>query len=181
MGLGVFGLLAATITIFQVFRYMLADLERAQLKLFSFWWEKYQLNLKRYWRSSVVVCLLGLVLTANYTILDLQTSFLTYWLFYLTLFLFAFGFLVFLWFSFLSAYHPEKSQKEILKNAVAYPTAFAVEMIVLLVFSVAAYLIVWPLSPGLVVFAGIGAGFAGWHWFFKQLYDSDGRYRLKKY
>ncbi|MGP6140349.1 DUF624 domain-containing protein [Jeotgalibaca sp. A127] len=181
LGAGLFGLVPSTVTVFQFIQKMRLDSQRAQLKLIVNWWNHYQMNLKKYWRVSGLFGSTGIVLTANYLFLNTQTNYVTYLAFYLTLLMFVLVFFVFLWFSFLCSYYPEKSIKEIGKNAVAYPLAFALEMLVLMVLSVAVLMLIWAVTPGMVVFTGVGACFVAWHWVFKKLHDTDGRYRLKQY
>ncbi|MGP6147406.1 DUF624 domain-containing protein [Jeotgalibaca sp. A122] len=181
LGAGLFGLVPSTVTVFQFIQKMRLDSQRAQLKLIVNWWNHYQMNLKKYWRVSGLFGSTGIVLTANYLFLNTQTNYVTYLAFYLTLVMLVLVFFVFLWFSFLCSYYPEKSIKEIGKNAVAYPLAFALEMLVLMVLSVAVLMLIWAVTPGMVVFTGVGACFVEWHWVFKKLHDTDGRYRLKQY
>lgn len=180
-GVGVFGLVPAMVTVFQFIQKLHQDMQRAQVKVMSHWWRAYQLNLKKYWRVSLAFSLGGFVLTVNYLFLNMQTSYWTYIAFYLTLLLLMLGFFVLLWFSFLTSLYPDKSGKELLQNAVAYPLAFALEMLIMGVLSIAVLLLVWAVSPGLVVFAGAGTCLAAWHWTFKKLHDTNGRYRLKQY
>lgn len=181
LGGGLFGLVPSTVTVFQFIQKMRMDSQRAQLKLFATWWNQYITNLKKYGVISGLFSSLGIVLTANYMFLNTQTNYMTYLAFYLTIVMLVLVFFVFLWFSFLSSYYPEKSIKEIGRNAVAYPLAFALEMLVLMVLSVAVFILVWAVTPGLVVFTGVGSCLVGWHWAFKKLHDTDGRYRLKQY
>lgn len=177
----VFGIVPATVTAFDLIARMRVDLQRAQMRMFCDWWQAYRVHFKQYWRESFIVSLIVFILAVNYLFLNLQTSYLTYVAFYLTILFFVVGFFVFMWFCFLSARYPEKTLHERVRNAIAYPLAFMLEMIIITVFSIAAILAIWAVTPGLVIFTGVGIWLFMWQWVFGKIHDTNGRYRLKQY
>lgn len=177
----VFGIVPATVTAFHLIIKMRIDLQRAQMKMFRDWWQAYRVNFKQYWRASFISSFIAFILVVNYLFLNMQTSYITYVAFYVTILFFVVGFFVLMWFCFLSARYPEKKTHERVRNAVAYPLSFMLEMIIITVLSIAAMLAIWAVTPGLVIFTGAGTWLFAWQWVFGKIHDTNGRYRLKQY
>lgn len=168
-GLFIFSNVSATITMFQLFKKMFKKRNRSRLRILPFWIKEYKKNFKKNWLSSLLFSLLFFVLYTNYSFLNHTSSAIAYALFYLTLFVFFISIFVWLWFSFLTAYYPDTSDKERLKNSIAYVMAHLVELIIVTVFFMTILILFWRYIPGLVIFTSIGAGLAGLHWIFHKM------------
>lgn len=168
-GLFIFTNVSATITLFQIFKKMFKKRNRSRLKIVPFWFKEFKKNIKNNWKSSLLFSLLFFVLYTNYSFLNYTSSSIAYALFYITLFAFFISIFVWLWFSFLVAYYPDTSKKEILKNSIAYVITHIIELLIVTVFLVAFLILFWKYIPGLVVFTSIGAGLAVFHWIFNKM------------
>lgn len=97
----------------------------------------------------------------------------SYFLFYITILLIFVVFLIGLWFSYIRSYYKDLTWKETLMNAVAYPVSHLVEMLIVVVLLVAAFLLIWEITPGLIVFTGMGGAFAFVHYVFTRIQNGS--------
>lgn len=177
-GFGVFGLVPTTVTAFDIIREATDEYTGARLKVFPYWQKQFKVNFRKYHRSSLIYSTLLYILTMNYTFLSIQTSLVTLILFYIVLFLFIFSLIAFLWFSFIAAEYPHLKQKEIIQNAIALPMSRVLEMIIYFTLLISALLAIWNVSPGTIVFTGMGIVVAATHWVFIKIRDGLGVHLL---
>lgn len=180
LGLGFFGLVPTTITSYEMIKEASDERTRSRLKVFRFWWTNIKKNMKSYYQTSGLFSLYGLILLTNHSFLNRQTSFVTYILFYLTIFLFILGAIVLLWFSFIAAEYPKLSKKEILQNAIAFSLSRAVELLIFFTLLISVYLLIWSGTPGLIIFTGFGILPTASYWVFMKLHDGYGIHQLFK-
>lgn len=180
LGLGVFAIVPSTITIIDIYQQFSHPRKRDRLKMWRFWKEHFFKYLKKYWFTSFLFSLLFFVLFINYGYLNMASGLLSYLLFYITIFLVFIFFFVWLWFCYIRSYFTEVSIKETLVNAIAYTVSHFFEMLILFVLLVAAVLLIWEITPGLVVFTGIGGSFAAIHTVFTLIQNGTNLRTLTK-
>lgn len=178
LGLGLFGFLPTTITAFEILNEMTDKYQRERLRVFSFWWTHYKINMKKHVGASAGFSLLSWLLLINYNFLNLQTNFMSYLLFYIMIFLFILSGIVSLWYSYVAARYSEMGLKELMQNAIAFSVSRLIEMIILITLFVGALLLVWTWLPGLVIFIGLGLGLLLCHWSFNKIHDGYGIHLL---
>ncbi|UUX33751.1 DUF624 domain-containing protein [Fundicoccus culcitae] len=180
LGLLVFGLVPSTITTFRLARLIQQDSDLAIAKLLTKWWAFFKDDLAKYWKNSLGFSLGAIVLILNYLYLQQSQGFLLGVVFYVTLILMAFYIIALFWFAYLSANHIELSKFDTLKNAVSIPIVYVLEMIVLVVFLAAWYLLVSQLIPGLNIFSWYGVLCLALNYAFGQIVEGNNLKKLNK-
>lgn len=180
LGLGFFSILPSTITVIDIYQQFSHPRKRDRLKIWLFWKEHFFSHLKKYWGLSTLFSLLFVVLFINYGFFNITAGLLSYLLFYITIFLIFIFFLIWLWFSYIRSYYAEISIKETLINAVAYTMTHLIEMLIMVVLLIAALLLIWEITPGLIIFTGIGAAFAFIHYVFTLIQNGTNLRELSK-
>lgn len=159
LGLGIFSLIPTTITTFQFINEVKGNVEISRMKELKFWWSNFRDNLKRTWKYSIIYSLLGFILISNLYFLSYQASILSMLVYFITFLLIFILIFIGVWFAYLMALYPEVGDREILQNAVAYPMAHILEMIIILVFTIGLLLVFQEVSLGLLAVMGIGSSF----------------------
>lgn len=180
IGLGIFSIIPSTITIFDINKEFDHPRKRDRLKIWQFWKEHFFSHLKKYWGISVLFTILFIIMFVNYMYLSIASGILSYFLFYITVFLIFIFFLVGLWFNYIRSYYPDISIKETLMNSIAYTVTHLIEMLIMVVLIVAAFLLIWELTPGLIVFTGIGGALAFIHYVFTLIQKGTNLRELTK-
>lgn len=178
IGAGVLGLIPTTVTAYELMREAADPYTRERVKIFSLWRKQFKKNFMKYRMSSLLYSVYLFILAMNYTFLGMQTSLLTLILFYVVLFLFLFSLVAFLWFSFIAAEYPHLKQKEMLQNAIAFPLSRMLEMIISFTLLFTLLFIIWEITPGLVVFTGVGIVILMTYWVFMKIHDGFGVHLL---
>lgn len=157
LGLGIFSLIATTMTTFQFINEGQGSVEISRMREFSFWWSNFRDNLKRTWKHSLVYSFLFIILITNLYFLSYQGNPLSMIVYYVTFLLIFLLLCIGIWFAYLAAIYPEEENRTILQNAVAYPLSHLIEMIIVMVLVIALLLIGQEISIGLLVVMGIGS------------------------
>lgn len=178
LGLGVFSLLPTTVTAFDLVREATDQYRGARLQGITYWWKQFKKNFKKYFVVSFVYHIILFVLAMNYSFLSRQSSMLTYFLFYLTIFLILLAMIVVFWFGFIASKYPHLSTKEIIQNAIAFTISRLVEMIIHFTLLIGLHLIIWNISPGLNVFTAMGIIVIATYFVFMKIHDGIGLHRL---
>lgn len=178
VGLGIFGVIPTTITTFEIVKEASDEYTRPRLKIMKFWWKNYKKNFKKYALMSGLFSLFEWILLINYSFLNTQTNFITYIVFYVTIFLFILSLILLLWFSFIAAYYPNMNLKEKAQNTISFPFSHAVEMIILYTILGTLYYLLWTWTPGLVLFTGFGGLVVASSWTFMKIHDGYGIHKL---
>lgn len=173
IGLGFFSIIPSTITIMDIYQQFDHPRKRDRLKPWSFWKEHFFIRLRENWRLSFLFSLLFVILFINYGYFNLSSSLFSYFLFYITILLIFVVFLIGLWFCYIRSYYKDLNWKETLMNAVAYPVSHLVEMLIMVVLLAAAFLLIWEITPGLIVFTGMGGAFAFVHYVFTHIQNGS--------
>lgn len=178
LGLGIFGLIPSTITSFEIIREATDEYAAPRLNVFTFWWKQYKKNLQKHRLISLAYHAFMLVLIINYMYLSMQTSLFTLVLFYLTVFLFLFSLVSLFWFTFIASEYPHLSKKEMIQNAIALPMSRLIEMVVFFTLLISGLLVLWNMTPGLIVFTGMGIVILATSWVYRKIHDGFGIHLL---
>lgn len=173
LGLGVFGIIPATICTYRIFKQTSSDFQRPRLRIFHEWGTAYKEEMKKHALVSFAFSMVAMILILNYSYLRSMVGLATLVIFYLTLILGLFLIIVALWYAFVAAYYPKLPKREIFQNAISFPLLRVLEMTVLIVLIITLLVIISELQflYGLMVLTGSSLILGLTHYVFKALHD----------
>lgn len=181
MGLGIFSIIPTSIATFALLNDWKHAVVQSRVKLISNWWDHFKQALKQYWWVSGIYSLIMIVMVTNYLFLQTQSSLISGVLFYVTLVILILFSLIGLWFSYLVAFSKESSMKEIVQNAIAYTVSRLREILIAGVLIIAVIILLSDITPGFLVFTGMGIVMVSFDFVFTKLVEGHGFHTLGKY
>ncbi|WP_273341561.1 hypothetical protein [Alloiococcus otitis] len=155
VGLVFFSFIPACVTAIQQIHLMKKDNLRGQLALGSRYYALFFDKLKEYYLISLAAICLLVVLVTNYLFLSTTSGFVTYLLFYLTIAMILAWFWIVTTYSVVASDYSDISMKEQVKNSMFIVLSHLLEFLIVAVIHAALALVLWAVSPLLVVFVPV--------------------------
>lgn len=151
IGLGIFGALSASASVFYLWHLIRERKDFYRIHIFSSWWQFYKKEIKRSWWISAIMSVVYMMIWVNLYFFHTAVGFLSYLMYYLTLFILGIYPFIFLWIAYIRANDLTKSYKIALSNAIFLLAASLLESIILLVFSTFMLIVLENLSAALLL------------------------------
>lgn len=151
IGLGIFGSLPASASVFYLWQLIRRRKDFYRIHIFSSWWQFYKKEIKRSWWLSAIMSIIYIMIWFNLYFFHMTVGFLSYLMYYLTLFILAIYPFIFLWIAYIRANDLTKSYRVALSNATFLLAASLIESVILLVFSTFILIVLENLSIALLL------------------------------